>query len=279
MVLMENELNDNVMAIKALESQFSVTYKQYQEAEQNYKSALKYWMSGKKNYIKLDSMTSAGGYVRDTKPANNVDQCVGLCSADECMFAAFSQSNKSCSIMDGNLLFQEGTSDQTGIVPDVLFWATVLQNYNETLIELSQKILTEFDKMQPRHQAQVDEKNQKKQELKNKWNALVAQREKLNALVEEHNSLKENNENQALNTNYQNATFKAWFFLAMILILLFLKQLTDIDLSTKSIIIIISAITFIALSFNLSTMGGFFVWLVVLLLVVMLYPMFKSETE
>jgi len=176
--------------------------------------------------------------------------------------------------MAGNFIPQQGTSDQTGIIPDVLFWALQLDSYNESLIMLSEKILYEFDKVQPMYESQVTQKNQKKEELKNTWNTLVAERDKIKMLVEEHNSLNENNKNQTLNTNHQNATFKVWAFLAIILVLLFLKQFTDIDISTNAIIIIISAITFIALSFNLSTIGGFFVWLVVLLFVVMLYPIF-----
>lgn len=273
-VLMENELNDDVMEIKALETQFGVTYKQYQQAQQNYETALKGWMSGNKNYIKLASMTSTGGYVKETKPSSSADECVSLCSADNCGYATFSQQNKNCAIMGGNFIPQQGTSDQTGIIPDILFWALQLDSYNESLIMLSEKILYEFDKVQPMYEAQVTQKNQKKEELKNTWNTLVAERDKIKMLVEEHNSLNENNKNQTLNTNHQNATFKVWAFLAIILVLLFLKQFTDIDISTNAIIIIISAITFIALSFNLSTIGGFFVWLVVLLLVVMLYPIF-----
>ena len=270
---MKNELNDNVMTIKSLETQFGVIYKQYQEAEQNYDHAYKNWSKGKKNYIKLASMTSTGGHVKDTKPANTADECVALCSADNCAYATFSQQNKNCSIMGGNFFPEKGSNDETGIIPDVMFWAIQLQSYNESLIELSEKILSEFDKVQPIHEAQVSEKNQKKEALKKTWNALVSQRDQIDKLVEEHNSLTENNNNQALNTNRQNGAFKAWAFLAIILILLFLKQLTDIDLSTNAIITIISAITIIALSFNLSTMGGFFVWLVVLLLVVMIYPL------
>lgn len=273
-VLMENELNDDVMEIKALETQFGVTYKQYQQAQQNYETALKGWMSGNKNYIKLASMTSTGGYVKETKPSSTVDECISLCSADNCGYATFSEQNKNCAIMAGNFIPQQGTSDQTGIIPDVLFWALQLDSYNESLIMLSEKILYEFDKVQPIYESQVTQKNEKKEELKNTWNTLVAERDKIKMLVEEHNSLNENNKNQTLNTNHQNATFKVWAFLAIILVLLFLKQFTDIDISTNAIIIIISAITFIALSFNLSTIGGFFVWLVVLLLVVMLYPIF-----
>jgi hypothetical protein len=277
-VLMENELNDDVMEIKALETQFGVTYKQYQQAEQNYNNAVKNWLSGNKNYIKLASMTSSGGYIKDTKSANSVDECVSLCSADNCGYATFSQQNKNCTVMGGNFFPEKGTTDQTGIIPDLLFWAIELQMYNESLIELSEKILSEFDKVEPLHQAQVTEKNQKKEVLTKTWNSLVAQRDQLQKLVEEHNSLTENNKNQTLNTNQQNAAFKVWTFLAIILVLLFLKQFTDIDLSTNTIIIIISAITFIALSFNLSTIGGFFVWLVVLLLVIMLYPMFNNAS-
>lgn len=273
-VLMENELNDDVIAIKALESQFGVTYKQYQEAEQNYNIALEGWLSGNKKYIKLASMTSTGGYVRDTKPSNSADECVSLCSADNCGYATFSQENKNCKIMGGDFLPQQGTVDQTSIIPDVLFWAVHLDGYNESLVVLSEQIISEFDKIQPIYESQVTEKNQKKEELKKTWKNLVTERDKIKKLVEDHNSLNENNKNQTLNTNQQNATFKVWAFLAIILVLLFLKQLTDIDLSTNAIIIMISAITFIALSFNLSTIGGFFVWLVVLLLVVMLYPLF-----
>lgn len=278
-VLMENELDDDVMTIKALESQFGVIYKQYQQAQQNYNSALKNWLSGNKNYIKLASMSSAGGYVKETKPANSADECISLCAADNCGYATFSQQNKNCNIMGGNF-FPEKSNDNeiTGIIPDVLFWAIEIQTYNESLIALSEKILSEFDKVQPVHESQVTEKNKKKNALKKTWNKLVARRDELNALIEEHNSLTENNKNQTLNTNQQNAAFKVWAFLAIILVLLFLKQFTDIDLSTNTIIIIISAITFIALSFNLSTIGGFFVWLVVLLLVIMLYPMFNNAS-
>ena len=135
--------------------------------------------------------------------------------------------------------------------------------------------LSEFNKIEPKYESQVVEKNQKKEVLKETWNKLIVQREQIDKLVEEHNSLNENNKNQTLNTNQQNGAFKVWAFLAIILILMYLKQFTDVELSTTAIIIVISAITFIALSFNLSTIGGFFVWLVVLLLVVMLYPMFN----
>ena len=276
-VLMENELDDDVMKIKALESQFGVIYKQYQQAQQNYNSALKNWLSGNKNYIKLASMTSTGGYVKETKSANSADECLSLCAADNCGYATFSQQNKNCNIMGGNFFPQKSNNaDETGIIPDVLFWAIEIQTYNEALITLSENILSEFDKVQPFYESQVTEKNKKKEDLKKIWDSLAAQRDKLNELIEEHNSLTENNKNQTLNTNQQNGAFKVWAFLAIIMVLLFLKQFTDIDLSTTTIIIIISAITFIALSFNLSTIGGFFVWLVVLLLVVMLYPMFNT---
>jgi hypothetical protein len=277
-VLMENELDDDVMEIKALENEFAVIYKQYQQAHQNYNNAYKNWLNGNKQYIKLASMTSTGGIVRDTKPSNSVDECVALCSADNCGYATFSQQNKNCKIMGGNFLPEQGTSDQTGIIPDVLFWALQVDHFNMSLIALSEKILYEFDKVKPIYESQVTEKNQKKEQLKNVWNNLVAERDKLKTLIEEYNSLSENNKNQTLNTNHQNAAFKVWAFLAIILVLFFLKEFTDVDLSTNTIIIIISAITFIALSFNLSTIAGFFVWLVILLLVVMLYPMFNNST-
>lgn len=274
-VLMENELNDEVMKIKALETQFSVLYKQYQETEKNYENAYKNWMSGKKNYVKMGSMTSTGGFVKSETTSNDVEQCLGLCSADNCGYATFSSDTKKCKIMDGDVVPTKGTSVDTGIIPDVLYYVLELQMYNISLIQLSENILSEFNKIEPKYESQVVEKNQKKEVLKETWNKLIVQREQIDKLVEEHNSLNENNKNQTLNTNQQNGAFKVWAFLAIILILMYLKQFTDVELSTTAIIIVISAITFIALSFNLSTIGGFFVWLVVLLLVVMLYPMFN----
>ncbi len=273
-VLMENELNDKVMNIKALEAQFGVLYKQYQETEKNYENAFKNWRNGQKNYIKMASMTSTGGFVKSESTSNDVEQCLGLCSADNCGYATFSSDTKKCKIMDGDVVPTKGTTTDTGIIPDILYYALELQNYNASLIQLSENILSEFDKIEPIHESQVANKNQKKDVLKGKWNKLVADREEIDKLVEQYNSLNENYKNQTLITNQQNGAFKVWAFLAIILILMYLKQFTDVELSTNAIIIVISAITFIALSFNLSTIGGFFVWLVVLLLVVMLYPMF-----
>ena len=273
-VLMENELNDEVMKIKALETEFGVVYKQYQETQKNYENAYKNWMNGQKNYIKMGSMTSTGGFVKSETTSNNVEECLGLCSADNCGYATFSSDTKKCKIMDGGVVPTNGTSVDTGIIPDVAYYAINLQIYNASLIQISENILSEFDKIVPKYDSQVADKNLKKNALKVKWNNLVAEREEIDKLVEQHNSLNENNKNQTLNTNAQNGAFKVWAFLAIILILMYLKQFTDVELSTTAIIIVISAITFIALSFNLSTIGGFFVWLVVLLLVVMLYPMF-----
>jgi hypothetical protein len=273
---MDSPLKNEVLSIKALETQFGVVYKQYQESLDNYNNALKKWTSGQKNYMQLKSMGWRGGVTTSTNEVNNVNECVAMCSSEPCPYAVYSNDDKTCTILGQNFIPDKGNKNQTGIIPDVLFYALTVDHYNMILIQLSEEIMNEYEKIKPKYEDQIVEKNQKKEILKGTWNNLVNQREKIQELIQQHNSLDASNKEQTLFVNQQNGTFKVWLFLAIILILLFLKQFADIDLSTNAIIIAVAAIMFIALSFNLSTSVGFFVWLMALLLVIMIYPMFTQ---
>jgi len=273
---MDSPLKNEVLSIKSLETQFGVVYKQYQESLDNYNNALKKWMNGQKNYMQLKSMGWRGGVTTSTNTANDVNECVAMCSSEPCPYAVYSSDDKSCTILGQNFIPEKGNENQTGIIPDVLFYALTVDHYNMILIQLSEEIMNEYEKIKPKYEDQIVEKNQKKEILKGTWNNLVNQREKIQELIQQHNSLDASNKEQTLFVNQQNGTFKVWFFLAIILILLFLKQFADIDLSTNAIIIAVAVIMFIALSFNLSSSVGFFVWLMALLLVIMIYPMFTQ---
>lgn len=275
---MDSPLKNEVLSIKALETQFGVVYKQYQESLDNYNNALKKWMNGQKNYMQLKSMGWRGGATTATHTVNDVNECVATCSSEPCPYAVYSSEDKSCTILGQNFIPDKGKDSQTGIIPDILFYALTLDHYNMILIQLSEQIMNEYENIKPKYEDQVVEKNQKKEILKGTWNHLVSQRDKIQELIEQHNSLDASNKEQTLFVNQQNGTFKVWLFLAIILILIFLKQFADIDMSTTSIIIAVAVIMFIGLSFNLSTSVGFFIWLMALLLVIMLYPMFTQSS-
>jgi cation transport ATPase len=157
------------------------------------------------------------------------------------------------------------------LIPQAKANMLVLSGLNDKLLTLNEQMNTTLTQINPQVEQQQKEKTQKQTELNDYYSKLLAEKIKMEQLLEEYNSISEDNEQQTLYANQQNATLRVWAIAACILLLIIVrmfitKSSTQISVAFWLILIIL----LIVLSYSLSKPSGFAIWGFLLIFIILM---------
>ena len=277
---MSNTIQPSIIKIEALEKEYMVILKQYEEYYNNYTTNLKTendeTQSNKNQsnteFVHLEGRTYWGEYGLQEKSMKTVEECESMCASDlKCTGATFNPSKRYCWTRGGDGNITQGGDSDIAIIPKLKQSLIVLKSLNQKLIDINNKINTELEKIYPIAQEDILLKNKKQEELKKYYGYLANEKIELEKTLNEYETIEEQYENNSLSVISQNSSLRLWTIISLIVFFITLKTLLGETNSNLNFIFwIIISILFILLSINLTTAQGFAVFGLIILIVIII---------
>ena len=270
-ILIENT-NSSIITLYNLEGEFENLLRQYKQAYLNYIALLSKSAPTEKVYSLLNLNQNIKTYCTGNKntivqPSTMVtsQKCEALCSASpNCGGYDLSNVDSSgkykCNLYKPGVTAVQGTETSYGcyqqvLSPDSNLATTVdyIGSLNTKLIAINQLIKTQLDTIQPNSESLTRESQQKLFMVAEKYAQLLIEKNNIDDMKLEVQTIKQENNVQTQNVTHQYAQYIFWFILFCIIVFLTTKLLVFPDLT-----------------FNMSK---FFFWVIIysLLFVSMLY--------
>jgi hypothetical protein len=279
--------SSDLMNIQTLEKEYSSVLKQYEEAYKNCNA-------------KLNSMDSADSKIEFTPFPNNSfwgtdklkegsvssqKQCEEMCASDpKCSGATYNPDKGYCWARVGNGTLSvsvNGTSD-IALLPNIKACMVTLKSLNKRLLEINRQITTAIANSSPQMGTQDTENQQKSNDLHKYYAQLLAERLQMDKMVATNDTINSEYENQTLVVNQANGSLRFWTVVACVLVIIVLNQMRGKQATFASIFWLLVMISLVVLSFSISTISGFTVWVIIILIIILMkmgiIPSPKDET-
>jgi hypothetical protein len=154
---------------------------------------------------------------------DNLQTCMASCSSNskECSGATFNQENNMCSLGSGKgSIVSSPNSNNTAIVSDNLYYLNSLQKLNDQLIFLNNQMKNLIAQGAPIYDDSIKENALSSKTLSNYYQKLELERQKINNMIKEYESLSQ--EQQTTHFNSNNYYFIFYLLSLFCLFLIFL---------------------------------------------------------
>lgn len=259
---MPDNMKSYIIQIETLEKEYMVILKQYEENYNNYITNLKINNKDNKSnseFVALRGRTYWGKYGLKESALQTVQQCESMCASDlKCTGATFNPTKRYCWTRGGDGILTSGSSDDYAIIPQIRQNLIVLQNLNQKLININNKINKTLNKIYPIAQQDIDLKNKKQEKLEKYYSILLNEQIELEKTLREYETLEQQYNNNFLNTVSQNTSLRLWSVISLIILVITIKQTLGLNDGNSALVfwtLIIILLLFLCL--NLTTAQGF----------------------
>lgn len=268
-----------VLKLQSLQTEFGLVMTQYKQAYANYISNIQNADMGSgsgstKTFTMLPGRTFWSKTGATAHEAASVDDCQALCSSDQtCKGATFNSEKQQCWTISGQGELGVGQDNEYAIVPELAQNAQVLQMLNQKLMDLNSKISDTLGKMTTPGKNNMNAANSQHTELTNIYDSLLAERKNIDNMLKEYTTINDSYNDQSIYVVQNNTTYMFWFFLALIIVIFTLKLQFFPELKTnlfKTLFWGIMIILLITLMMQLNTPTGYFFWLSLVAIVVLM---------
>ena len=261
-----DKMNETLLKIEVLQKEYDVTLQQYQEAVQNYINSLETSLTtdssskdNSSNFTALKGRTWWGAQGLKEGTVSNQSECISMCSSDDkCSGATFNPVKRYCWARSGDGPISPGLDTDNALVSNQTAAMSIMKYLNGQLLDLNKQLTTELSSINPQIKEQIEEKDKKQQELNTSYQKLLEQKKEMQTEMGQLNSINKNNQNQSLFTNEQNISNRFWVLITFLVLWFTIRKMFNLPSPSISFaiwLIIISS--FIILTFNLTTSGGF----------------------
>ena len=267
-----NSIEPNIIKIEALEKEYMVILKQYENYYNNYIKSVEN-TEGDSSFIALKGRTYWGTNGLKETAMQTVEECESMCASDtNCTGATFNSSKRYCWTRGGDGTLTIGKTNDYAIVPKIRQNLIVLKNLNQRLLDINAKINAEINTIYPIAKQDVVLKNKKQVELENYYSLLLNEKIELEKSLQEYETIEEQYENNFLNTVSQNTSLRLWTIFMLIILIVTIKKLSGTS-GTNSAVVFWAAIVvlFFLLSYNLTTAQGFAAWGLLFVIVIFIH--------
>lgn len=202
------------MSFQTLSDQFNSVLSQYQNTYQEYISSLN---SSSNTLVTVPNSSFSGQNIINTLQNSSVEDCQASCSSNtSCTGATFNTSNNSCTLSSGsgNIV---ATKNYTAIVQQGLYYSYKLQQLNTQLNSINQQMESLASSSETQYQQNQQTNQSKTQVLQQNYNVLNQEREEINKMVANYETL-----NQAYEEGSINVTSNYYSYIVLLLITLLL---------------------------------------------------------
>lgn len=265
--LQNDKIKSSLIKVQALQKEYEVTLRQYQEAVQNFimnlqsKSSLK---TDKNVYTALKGRSWWGTTGLSERSVSTQKECENMCaSSSKCSGATFNPVKRYCWTRSGESMITPGRNDDYALITQQKASVSAMIYLNQKLLDLNKEITNELKNINPEVKEQYNETNIKQKELALSYDYLLEQKIALDKELREYYSIDEEENNQSIYVNQQSMSFKIWIMITCLVLLLMIYQffvgvLPSISLTFWLLVIII----LIMLTYTLSYPAGFIMWLI-----------------
>jgi hypothetical protein len=167
----------------------------------------------------------SGGISIGQVSAPDAQSCSTFCyTTPSCTGATFNWGNSTCSLSSGEGNLMPSTSDNIAIVPQLIQYLDVMIALNTRLTNINNQIIQVTNQAEPVYNNLNEERYKKKKELKQSYDNLVQERDKVEQLVNEYETLQDDETYNNITTNSNYLSFVLLFLLA-ILVIVILKSI------------------------------------------------------
>jgi hypothetical protein len=270
-VIQNDKINSSLIKVQALQKEYDVTLQQYQEAGQNYISTL----SAQSNDIVFSALkgrTWWGTNGLSEGIVNTQEECENMCAnSPECSGATFNPVKRYCWTRTGDMGLSPGINSDYALITQQKASLSIMKYLNQRLLDINKQISDEVTNINPEVNQIFDEKNQKQKELNLYYTKLLQQKIELDKQLQEYNSIEEEENNQYITINQENISFRFWFLIAGLVVLITIQRIVGAKFNPlPQIIWFLIFILLIILTYSLSTPAGFLVWGVLLVSIILM---------
>lgn len=283
---METNLQSDLINIKALETEYNAVLKQYEEAYKNCNSKLSDVSDSANEFTSFNNRSYWGSAGLKEGSVSTQAECETMCASQAtCTGATFNKDKNYCWSRTGTGQLNvsvNGTND-VALLPNVKACMITLKSLNDRLLEINKQLTTAIDNSTPQQEAQQMENVDKSNQLHKYYAQLLAERLQMNKMLKTNQSIDAEYTNQTLFVEQQNGSLRFWTIVACVLFIIVLNQMRDKQTTFASVFWLLVMISLIVLSFSISTISGFTIWTILILIIILMkmgiIPSPKNETS
>jgi hypothetical protein len=209
--------------IQTLSNQFNSLLTEYQSTYADFMNTLK---SNDTSLTTVENSAFAGSSTINTSPVSSISDCTTACSSNtSCSGATFitnSSTNNNCTLSSGagNIV---NATNSTAIVQKGLYYSYQLQNLNQQLMDINQQINNAVNQSNTEYQNNLGQINESGQALQQNYVVLTGDRDRINLMIREFETLNEAQQNSDINVTMNYYNYIVLLFVAIFLVVLLLR--------------------------------------------------------
>ena len=268
----DSGLNTDILKIQALEKEYNAVLNQYEETYKNCNDELKQNLDQKQRSFKSFPNRAYWGTsgLKEGVVGSETD-CENMCASNlKCTGATFNTSNKYCWTRTGNGSLSSTMNSNVAILPTIKSCVVTLNALNTRLIKINTELTKLIETTNSKLALDEAHVNNSRSQLHGYYAQLLKERLQMAKILEDQKTIDEDHASKFTYVDTQNTAFRLWSLTACIFILVVINKMLGKENSDVNLFGIIIMITLLIVSFYISNVTGFTVWLILILLIVLM---------
>jgi len=270
---MSNDLQKSILNLESLELKFKNKLIEYQNAYNSYINQLNTDTSASAKLKILPNTVYYSPPSISTSVVGSADACLALCGANSsCKSALYNTKLGDCSLQSGttSYLANDPSGIITSIVPDTTINLQQLKMMNDELILLNNSINDEVKKQYSSVNQYYSENATTNQNMIATFQKLQGERDNIDKMMDELESIKENNNDQRLRISQGGSKYVVWGIIALVTMFITVKMIFFPDSDTNVVKLFFNACILILLILWTMNLSSVVVTFIVLFLIAMI---------
>jgi hypothetical protein len=227
--------NSMTIDLENLQQQYSNLLIKYQAAVSEYVTHLNDNTSKTKpnELIDIKGMAYLGTGSAGSSDATTVQDCIASCSNNSKCTGATFVSNQ-CQVRTGNSSIISSNNDSYAIIPKEKQLLLNMENINDQLIHINEKITIEIQKQEPKFNDSQNSSREKNKELIDSYSKLLEERDNVKTMLQQYETLNYNEVENNIKINQNYYSYILLLILAVAICFLLFKISTGGSESTVS---------------------------------------------
>jgi hypothetical protein len=261
-----NTNSSAILKLQVLENEFNLVMKQYEQAHMNYISSLQSQgaLNDSNKFVSLQGRVFWGTAGLKEGAVDSEDSCKALCSNDPlCTGATYNSSKTYCWTRSGKGDIAVGKDEEYALISELTQSVNNINQLNNRLTDLNQKIEKTLVEIVPEHDAQVEEKNNKSKRIQYVYQQLLADRKNIDEMLKEYKMLDQQYSDNSIYVEQTSTAYMLWFIFAIIIVFFTLKLQFFPEVKSNPVRFIFwfcITVLFVIVTTHINEAPGFFLW-------------------
>lgn len=211
---------DTSSKLQLLSDTFNSTLATYQQTYQEYINTI----DSSDNTLMVVPDSAYIGKANIGITANStVDNCLSLCGTNpSCSGATFNTTSNDCTLSSGygNVIKSKQTDS---IVQKAIMYSYLLQNLNQKLMDINNQMSQIIKDSYSQYQNNIKEKEAKEQLLQNNYNILIQERNQIDEMVRQFETINSAYDNGTINLNSNYYSYISLLLITILLVFLLIR--------------------------------------------------------